>query len=212
MKPILERTIGEYLEALASSAPSPGGGSVAGVVGILAAGLGQMVVSLTRKDEPGHPLDAAYDALQEAIDALLESAQTDESAYGRYLEASQLPKSTPEEKQARREAMQAAMINAAEVPMGLAGHALAVLDHLEPVMRQGTTHALSDAAIGVSLAQASVTAALANVYANIPFIKDEATATDLTNRANAIQTSANHQARHLLQIPPTREPSRTPPR
>lgn len=204
MKPILERTIGEYLDALASSAPSPGGGSVSGLVGALAAGLGQMVVSLTRKDDTGHPLDASYHKLQDAIDALIGSAQTDESAYGRYLEASRMPKFTPEEKQARRDAMQAAMINAAEVPLGIASHALEVLDLLEPVMRQGTTHALSDGAIGASLGQASVTAALANVYANIPFIKDQAIATDLTNRANAIQARANEQTTLLLQIPSTR--------
>ncbi len=204
MTPILDRTIREYLESLASSAPAPGGGSVSGVVGILAAGLGQMVISLTRKDETGHPLDATYDNLQNAIDSLVESAQTDEYAYGRYLEASRLPKSTAEEKQTRRDAMQAAMVNATEIPLGLAGHALSVLDHLEPVMRQGTTHALSDATIGVSLAQASVTAALANVHANIPFIKDEVIATDIAARANDIQARANDRAHHLLQIPATR--------
>jgi formiminotetrahydrofolate cyclodeaminase len=204
MTPILDRTIGEYLESLASSSPAPGGGSVAGIVGILAAGLGQMVISLTRKDEAGHPLDASYDNLQAAINALIEAAQTDEFAYGGYLEASRLPKTTPEEKQARRDAMQEAMINAAEVPLGLAGHALSVLDYLEPVMRQGTTHALSDAAIGVALAQASVTAALANVRANLPYIKDETIATDLKNRADSIEARAATQATHLLQIPATR--------
>jgi formiminotetrahydrofolate cyclodeaminase len=204
MTPLLDRTIGDYLKALSSSTPAPGGGSVAGVVGVLAAGLGQMVINLTRKDEQGHPLDTTYDSLKVAINLLVEAAQVDETAYSGYLQASRLPKSTPEEKATRRDAMQSAMVNAAEVPLGLAGHALSVLDNLEPVMRHGTTHALSDAAIGVSLAQASVTAALANVRANLPYIKDEGISADLKSRADSIEARATEQAALLLQIPSTR--------
>ena len=46
-QPIRERTLGAYLDALAAPHPAPGGGSVAGLTGALAAALGQMVVSLT---------------------------------------------------------------------------------------------------------------------------------------------------------------------
>ena len=44
---ITERSIHAYLEALSAREPTPGGGSVAALVGALAAGLGVMVANFT---------------------------------------------------------------------------------------------------------------------------------------------------------------------
>ncbi len=90
--------------------------------------------------------------------------------------------------------MQAALVHAAEVPLALASTACDVLDHLEPVVNEGTSHALSDADIAISLAHASVIAGLANVRINIPMIKDEETASNLTSRANQVEALANTRA------------------
>src|SRR5699024_5571126 len=104
---IRNRTIGNYLDALASSEPAPGGGSVAGLVGALAAGLGEMVVSLTRNADPS-VVDAAS-RLSELRHSALASGTADENAYGGYVRASKMPKSTDEEKARRRSTMQAAL-------------------------------------------------------------------------------------------------------
>src|SRR5699024_8343134 len=87
---INDRTVGSYLDALASSAPAPGGGSVAGLIGALAAGLGEMVVSLTR--DPNHEILEAAATLTDLRASALASGAADEQAYGGYVEASKLPK------------------------------------------------------------------------------------------------------------------------
>lgn len=197
MTSIRNRTIGHYLDTLGSASPAPGGGSVAGLVGALAAGLGQMVANLTINTTPHPELETALDQLRAASESLLQTAERDETAYPAYLAASRLPKSTPDEKAARRQAMQAAMVNAATIPLGIATAAADLLDMLEPIARHGTAHATSDTVIATLLAEASVHAALDNVRANVPLIKDEPTANHFATAANDVEHRSSRQATHL---------------
>lgn len=195
--PLAHRTIGDYLERLGSSDPAPGGGSVAGLTGALAAGLGQMVVSLTLKGGDHSALTEHVETLGAARDALLAGAAADERAYSAYVDATRLPKSTDGEMAERRTAMQAAIVHAASVPLILAEAACGLLEELGPVVREGTAHALSDAEMAVILAQSSVSSGLVNVRVNIPLIKDEAKAKALSTRAIAVETRAGRLAAEL---------------
>lgn len=192
---IRNRTIGNYLDALASSEPAPGGGSVAGLVGALAAGLGEMVVSLTRNSDPS-VLEAAS-RLSELRNSTLASGAADEKAYGGYVRASKLPKSTDEEKAHRRSTMQAALRESAAVPLELAQTAVKILEQLDPVVRLGSKYLLSDAAIAITLSQACVEASLINVNINVPMIKDEEVANDLRAAAHDIEERAQTLADQL---------------
>jgi len=195
--PLQDRTIGDYLDALGSPAPAPGGGSVSGLVGALAAGLGQMVVSLTRKGEEDPALDGQFQTLGAARASLLAAAAADERAYGTYIDARRMPKASDEEKARRRDAMQAALVNAASVPLILAEAACGLLDELAPVAREGTPQALSDVEMAVILAHTAVTTGLVNVRVNIPLIKDEKRAQSLAERAAAVESRANRVAAEL---------------
>ncbi len=194
---LAERTIGAYLEKLSSSDPAPGGGSVAGLVGALAAGLGQMVVSLTLKGGNHAPLADHVETLGAARASLLAAAAADERAYSAYVDATRLPKSTDGERAQRRTAMQSAIVHAASVPLILAEAACGLLEELGPVVRHGTAHALSDAEMAMILAHASVTAGLVNVRVNLPLIKDEARARGLGSRALSVESRANRLAAEL---------------
>lgn len=189
--PLAERTIGEYIEKLSSSDPAPGGGSVAGLVGALAAGLGQMVVSLTLNSGNHAPLAEHVETLEAARASLLSAAAADERAYSAYVDVTRMPKSTDSDKAARRAAMQSAITHAASVPLVLAEAACGLLEELGPVVQHGTAHALSDAEMAVILADTSVSAGLVNVRVNIPLIKDEAKARALTSRAIAVEQKAD---------------------
>jgi len=193
--PLISRPIGAYLDALASSEPAPGGGSVAGLVGALAAGLGQMVVSLTQDAPP--ELTSATAELGRLRKAALASAQADEGAYSGYLEASRLPKGTPEEKAQRRAAMQRAILHAADVPLTLAGTGFQMLETLAPVIAHGNPYVLSDAEIAITLAQVCVDASLVNVRINLPLIKDPDAAASIKERGETLKHDAMQQAQEL---------------
>jgi methenyltetrahydrofolate cyclohydrolase len=188
------RTIGTYLDALASSAPAPGGGSVAGLVGALAAGLAQMVISLTT-DVDG--LAETANELASLRASSLASGEADELAYSGYLEATKMPKSTPEEKDRRRETMQGTIRHAAEVPLELAATGVRMLEHLAPVVERGNPHVLSDAEIAITLAVACVDASLVNVRINLPLIRDAEAAGAIRDKARQLERHAHHLADQL---------------
>lgn len=182
------RTIDTYLDMVASDAPSPGGGSVAGVVGALGAALGEMVISLT--DAPADELVKAGERLASLRASAIASGAADELAYPAYLEASRMPKSTDEEKSRRKAMMQEAMQEAAAIPMQLAETAIEILEALQPVMLHGNPRVLSDAEVAAILARACVDASLVNVRVNLAYIRDPETSGHLAGHAHKIEQHA----------------------
>jgi formiminotetrahydrofolate cyclodeaminase len=191
--PILNRTIGDYLDTLGSSAPTPGGGSVAGVIGALGAGLGLMVISLTRTDDPDArtALDSARETLEELQKRFTTLAERDEAVYQSYRDAATLPKGTAEEKQARREAMQSALKNAATIPLDASVASLELAQAVVPVQVHGNPYLLSDARIAMLCASTSFEASRINVNVNLAMIKDEAWVTETANRLEALTAELN---------------------
>lgn len=182
-------TIGAYLDALASPAPTPGGGSVAGLLSAIGCALGEMVCALT-SDATAHPdVPEAAKQLTALRAASLAAMTRDEAAYAGYIAATKLPKDTAEEKAARRTAMQAALIAAAEAPLALAQTAVSALGAMPRIAAHGNKHVLSDARIGAMLAELAVRAALINVRVNTAMIKDPATAARLNERADALESA-----------------------
>jgi formiminotetrahydrofolate cyclodeaminase len=200
---LANRSIDLYLDMVASDAPAPGGGSVAGVVGGLAAALGEMVVSLT-SDAP-HKLLDARDRLAALRASAVAFGAADELAYPGYLEATRLPKSTPEEKAYRKAMMQEAMKEAATTPMQLAETALEMLTALEPVMEYGNRHVLSDAAVAVLLARACIDACLINVRTNLAAIRDVEFVGSMAGKTHKLEEHASQLAEHLQSAIASRE-------
>ena len=189
-----EPGLAAYLEAVASAAPTPGGGSVGAVVAALAAALGEMVVNLT----VGRPAYAAADdelrslgnRLRNARRRFLFLAVEDERAYGGYRAAAALPKATAEEQAARTDAMQAALIRSADVPARLAAGCVELLPLLGRVAHAGNKHVLSDALIAAILAEAAVRAAAVNVRVNAALIRDNTRADALRRTVDEAEIAA----------------------
>ncbi len=171
-----ERGLRGYLDEVAAGTPAPGGGSVAAVVGALAAALGEMVANLTlgrekyaSAEETLRPAAARLSALRTA---LLEAAAADEAAYQAYRDASSLPRRSDDEKAARTQAMQSTLVEAANVPLAVARAAHEVAEILEVVARDGNPHVRSDAALGAILADAALRGGLLNVRGNAALLED----------------------------------------
>jgi methenyltetrahydrofolate cyclohydrolase len=173
-----QRTLHSYVQATASASSTPGGGSVAAVVGALAAALGEMVANLTLGRERFAGAEAALlpvrDRLTQLRQNLLAAADADEAAYAAYRRAASLPRGTEAEKSARAAAMREALIASTEVPLDIARSAAEVAQILETVARDGNPRLRSDAALGALLAEVALRGALLNVRGNAAHLRDSA--------------------------------------
>jgi glutamate formiminotransferase/formiminotetrahydrofolate cyclodeaminase len=185
------RSVTGFLDALASSDPTPGGGSLAAVAGASGAALVAMVARLTRGKKGYEEHDARMQAISleadRAREDLLDLADRDAAAFDEVMAAYRLPKDTDEEKAARTEAIQAAMAGAAEVPLEVARRTLALLDLAREVTEVGNVNAASDGASAAFALYAATRSALANVDINVVSLKDAALVDRLRREADSIR-------------------------
>lgn len=193
--------VAHYAADVASASPAPGGGSVAGVVGALAAALAEMVGHLSAGRMPADtdtPFQPDIDAAARQRARLLELASADEAAYSDYVNATKLPKATDEEKATRRDAMQAALAGAAEVPLAIAAACQEILTLLDPLAQYGNKHVISDVVVAAMCAEVAARAALLNVHVNARMIKDEARAHAYRDAATASERIIRDQASAVI--------------
>jgi formiminotetrahydrofolate cyclodeaminase len=194
-----ERTLEGYIEAVASAAPTPGGGSVVGVVGALSAALGQMVLNFTDAPEIAERRDDLLTALQACQTRLLQGSAEDEAAYQGYRDASDLPRTTAEEKAARKTAMQEALVVATEVPLAIATQAARLAVLLVEVAQIGNRHLASDAALSALLAETTLRGALLNVRGNAALLKDPEKAQHYREAADRLEADGRRAVATALE-------------
>lgn len=174
----IDGSIRAFLDKLATSSPEPGGGSVAALAAALGAGLVSMVAALTVGKEKYAEVQDDIKALlsrSEAVrEALQEAVQKDTEVYGAVSAAMKLPRDTDDQKVARDRLMQAALVEAAKVPLAIAEQALVVAELSLTAAEIGNVNAVSDAGVAVLLADAAAQSAALNVKINIGWIQDEA--------------------------------------
>lgn len=193
-------TLGEYLEELGSEQPVPGGGAAAALAGALGAALVQMVAGLAlRRAPPAHTqeLKGLRDKAEALRGELEELMRRDSEAYAAVDRALKLPKGTPEEKEARRRALQAALKEAAQVPLKTGEAASAVLELCLRLLDRCPPVAHSDLASGAVLAWAGLTGALYNVDANCLSIKDPLFLTKLAEQRVGLEKQGKERLTKL---------------
>jgi formiminotetrahydrofolate cyclodeaminase len=194
-----------YLDALASAAPTPGGGSAATLVGALAAALCAMVARITA----GAPKHAAVHAEAAAIaadaDALRAAFLTlrpnDEAAFASVVAAQALPRGTDDERTRRTAALQHALAHAADVPLHVAARAAEAFALAERTALLRNAHLASDVVCALDFARAAFDAAAANVRVNHQYLRNAETIARQADRLAALTaTSAAREraARELL--------------
>jgi methenyltetrahydrofolate cyclohydrolase len=188
MDKLTDKSINSFLDELASSAPAPGGGSVAALSGALGAGLISMVCNLTL----GKP---KYVAVQDDIAAVLKKSeglrqeltgllQADVRAYTELSQTMKMPRDNEEQKAVRAKAMDKALKAATEVPMQVAMACTEVMALCPPAAEKGNTNAVSDVGVGILMAEAGLRGAALNVLINLGLIKDEQYVANTRRRLN----------------------------
>jgi formiminotetrahydrofolate cyclodeaminase len=104
----------------------------------------------------------------------LDLAEADARAFEAVLASYQLARTTDEEKQRRARAIQAALADAADVPLRVAELAAAVVGLAREIVDRSNVNVLSDVAVAAVTAGAALDAAIVNVEVNLAAIEDSA--------------------------------------
>ena len=194
MSRLTDRPIRELLEAFASSAPTPGGGSAAALTASVGLSLLAMVASMSRtrngSEEDRASLDAARTAVEHLGEHTLVLVDDDAAAYEAVMEAYRQPRSTDEEKAARRRAIEAALRGAAEVPLEVMRACRAGLTAAVDVARAGNPSASSDIGVSVELLKAALHSAALNVGVNLSSLSDAGYVEAVTAETASLENSA----------------------
>ena len=186
-----DNTIKEFLTALSSKSPAPGGGSASALSGALSASLLSMVCNLTIGKEKFAAVEEQTEAVKREAEKLRERfselMEEDAAAFTAVIAAYKLPKATEVEKAARTEAVQKTLTHAADVPLETARVALRLLELSETLVEIGNPWTLSDVGVSALLAESAVWGALLNVDINAKLMKDKQRAQKLTAEATTLR-------------------------
>ena len=175
---IKQSAIDTFLDDLASSSATPGGGSAAAIIGAMGAALASMVCNLTIGKKKYADVEEEMNALLSRAEALRAKLtgmiEDDVKAFDAVMAAYGMPKETDAEKEKRTEAIQAALKIATDVPLRCCHAAREVIDVASAVAAKGNLGVISDAGVAVLAAYAALRSAALNVYTNAKIITDKA--------------------------------------
>lgn len=191
-----------FAEETASESPAPGGGSVSAYMGALGAALGTMVANLSAHkagwDDRWREFSDAAEEGQKLTEQLLQLVDRDTEAFNGIMAALGMPKGTEAEKKARAEALEAATLEAARIPLETAETAFRAFAVLEFMAHEGNPASASDAGVGALAARAAVHGAALNVRINVASLADRASGEALVRAAEALCVKADEAERRVM--------------
>jgi len=193
-----------FLEALASSDPTPGGGSASAFGAAMAASLVVMVgrVTVDKKkyaDVEGEMKQIIESALE--LKQLMELAvEKDAAVFEAFMQARRLPRENEQQKSERTRAIRAASINAADVPLHVAKSALQIMHLAVKAAELGNVNAISDAAVAASFAKTALEGAGFNVRINLLGLENETEPAKMLSELKSLQSQSAQLEDLLLKI------------
>jgi glutamate formiminotransferase/formiminotetrahydrofolate cyclodeaminase len=176
---LLDLSVREFLDRAADRTPTPGGGSVAALVGALGTTMAQMTARYTignPKHAAAEPVVRAWlGELERARAAFCELLAEDVAAYERYSNAG---KDLIEKAKA--------LATATAVPLEITAVAAAVIDRMDGMKDKCNRNLLSDLVVGAILCDAAAAAAGANVRINLAGFADRAEADRIARELDAM--------------------------
>lgn len=141
----------------------------------MALGMGAALVAMTARLTTGRRRFRAVQADMERViercdairDSALELAADDAEAYGSVMAAFGMPRSSDNERSARRAAIASACEQASRVPLRVAASASEVIELAAETAAKGNPNVISDAGAGAALARTAIRICEMNVQANL---------------------------------------------
>lgn len=182
----MEKNIDKFLEALASSAPTPGGGGAAALCGAVGIALGNMVGNLTLGKKKYAEVQEDIAALNQRAEALradfLALIDADAAAFEPLSKAYGIPKDEPK----RGEVMEAALLAAVQPPLEIMRKCVKALELIAEYAQKGSALAVSDAGCAAAITRAACEAAALNVFVNTKSMANREKAGEINREANEL--------------------------
>ncbi|MCC6422848.1 MAG: cyclodeaminase/cyclohydrolase family protein [Phycisphaerales bacterium] len=186
-------TIREFLDAAAAKKPTPGGGSVAALVGALAASMGEMVLnySVGKKDLAVYAgeLKSALESFHRARRILTQLMEEDQAAF----EVISTIKKLPIDNAERIDRLPAALLACIRAPQTMAATGVAILELCDRMVDRVNYYLLSDLAVSADLAMATVRCAVYNVRVNLGDITE-------VDERRSIESTCGQMLSHALTL------------
>ena len=184
----------DVLSKIASSSPTPGGGSVAALTLAHAHALGMMVSRLTLgKEKWSDGQDFASEVIEsstEGIRRALLLADEDASAFDAVIDSYNLPRNNDSQESIRAEAIVSSTINAALVPLKIMRASSDFLQSIIGLSKTGNANALTDLLASSELAHASSIIASYNVKINLDSLDDTDEKKNISQEMEKLQKSS----------------------
>jgi len=204
MSKIKDKSMQVFLNELASSSPTPGGGSAAAFMGAQSAALVSMVCNLTI----GKP---KYAAVEVDMELLLEKSEklrteltamikSDMEVFNRLMASYGLAKDSEEEKAVRSVQIQTILKEATLVPLACAKACSEVVLLSKEAAEKGNVNVVSDAGVAVMSAYAGLKSAALNVYINANSLKDREFAAMQLNVLEGILAGVEVESEEIYQL------------
>ena len=194
----------DFIRDLGSSAPAPGGGSVAAMNGAMAAALIEMVANLTIGNAKYESVHEEMKGIQKQVSQIKEEfvnyINQDSAAFMELMGAFKLPKETEVEKTFRKTEIQRTTKQAALVPYEIGKLAHTLLPMAETVIVKGNTNAITDGMIAAINASSAIKSAFLNVKINLGSIQDMEFVKQLAHTMDEIESGLDTEEQRLLSL------------
>lgn len=200
---LIGMNLSQFAYETASESPAPGGGSISAYMGSLGAALATMVANLSSHkkgwDERWKEFSDWADTGQFYTKELLQLVDADTEAFNGIMAAFALPKSSEEEKQARKAAIQLATKKAIDIPFRVMELAYGSMQLIRAMAETGNPNSVSDAGVGALCARAAVMGAFLNVKINASGYDDKEYVSEILRKGTAIEAEAMLMEQQILE-------------
>ena len=203
-KKLVDFTVKGFADETASESMAPGGGSISAYVGALGVSLGTMVANLSAHkpgwDEQWEFFSKWAEKGQHYKKDLLFLVDEDTNAFNKIIDGFRMPKSTTEEIELRKAAIENATKYATEIPFKVMETAYNSMEVMMAMAKEGIQNSLSDAGVGALCARTAVVGAYFNVRINAKDIKDRSFAEEILSKAEEIYKKTNVLENKMIEL------------
>ncbi|NLL91647.1 MAG: cyclodeaminase/cyclohydrolase family protein [Ruminococcaceae bacterium] len=197
-----EMKVREYVGAVFSENPVPGGGGASAVAASIGVALGGMVGNLTigkkKYEEVQKEIEKLTDKAEELYLRLLELSKADAEVFLNLMDCFKLPKVTDDEKSKRESAISAALIPCVNVPLEILECCLEGIKLAGEFAEKGNENVISDAGCCAALCLGAAKASVINVFVNTKSIKDKSLSKVYEIKARGILAECENEAESII--------------